>query len=96
MRTFEFRLANTSVRPEMATDAIAASQKPNLKKETHPATAGVKKTSKGGNMTRVMYRNGTYDYVLTSQVARQAEAHMCAEILPALKRLARHAALNAR
>ena len=33
---------------------------------------------------------------LTSQVARQAEAHMCAEILPALKRLARHAALNAR
>ena len=27
---------------------------------------------------------------------RQAEAHMCAEILPALKRLARHAALNAR
>ena len=33
---------------------------------------------------------------LTSQVARQAGAHMCAEILPALKRLARHAALNAR
>ena len=33
---------------------------------------------------------------LTSQVARQAEAHMCAEILPALKRLARHTALNAR
>ena len=33
---------------------------------------------------------------LTSQVVRQAEAHMCAEILPALKRLARHAALNAR
>ena len=27
---------------------------------------------------------------------RKAEAHMCAEILPALKRLARHAALNAR
>ena len=33
---------------------------------------------------------------LTSQVARQAGAHMCAEILPVLKRLARHAALNAR
>lgn len=36
------------------------------------------------------------EFRLTSQVARQAEAHMCAEILPALKRLARHAALNAR
>ncbi|HOS58998.1 MAG TPA: hypothetical protein PK661_02785 [Syntrophorhabdaceae bacterium] len=74
-------MANTSVRPEMATDAIAASQKPNLKKETHPATAGVKKTSKGGNMTRVMYRNGTYDYVLTSQVARLVRAGIVVAVL---------------